>query len=344
MLVTEFDFELPKNLIAQHPSADRVASKMLTLDKNSNLVDDDFHNLAQYLSPGDVLVLNDTKVIPARLYGVKPTGGRLEIMIEKIINTKTCQAMIKSSKPLKTGLIFTLTDDIKFKIIAKYQGIYTLELLTPTLIDKVLQDHGHMPLPPYINRDDKPQDQQRYQTVYAKNSGAIAAPTAGLHFDQKLLKAIKAQGVVIDKITLHVGLGTFQPVRVNKIQAHKMHAERAKVSAKTCDAINTAHDNGNKVLAVGTTSLRALETAAVDGKLKPFSGMTDIFITPGFRFKVVDILLTNFHLPRSTLLMLVSAFAGLAEIKKAYQHAIDKKYRFYSYGDCMLLNKKTDEV
>jgi len=340
MLVSEFDFELPDNLIAQNPLAERTDSKMLVLGKNSCLLDDEFANLPKYLNPGDVLVLNDTEVIAARLYAKKTTGGKLEILIERILDDKTCLALIKSSRALKPGTFFFIADKIKAKIVSKNNEIYKLKFAIKDSIYSILRQYGHTPLPPYIERGDSKLDKTRYQTVYANNKGAVAAPTAGLHFDGNILNRIKEKGINIVKITLHVGIGTFQPVRVDDTKEHKMHAEWAEVGQNACEVINKAKDAGKQIIAVGTTSLRALETAARSGKLKPYNGMTDIFITPGFDFKVVDVLLTNFHLPKSTLLMLISAFAGIKEIKQAYQHAIDKKYRFFSYGDSTLLYKK----
>ncbi len=339
MLVSKFDFNLPSKLIAQQPLAKRMASKMLVLESNGSLIDDKFNNFTEYLQADDVLVLNDTKVIPARLYGQKSTGGKLEILIEKIIDDKTCIALIKSSKPLKSGATLKLENKIDAIVIDKQEQFYKLEFKTNESIYALLDKYGHIPLPPYIERADEPADKERYQTIYAKNQGAVAAPTAGLHFDENIFKKLKAKGIKVAQVTLHVGIGTFQPVRALDTLEHKMHSEWIYISQDTCDVINNAKENGNKIIAVGTTSLRVLESVGIDGKVKAFTGDTDIFITPGFEFKIVDMLLTNFHLPKSSLLMLVSALGGLEQIQQAYQHAIEQKYRFFSYGDAMLIKK-----
>lgn len=339
MLVSKFDFDLPQELIAQHPLAKRVDSKMLVLGQNGSLVDDKFSNFSKYLKSGDVLVLNDTKVMAARLYGKKHTGGKLEVLVDKIIDEKTCTALIKSSKPLKIGIALKLENEINATVISKKGQFYTLEFQSHEPIDVLLNKYGHIPLPPYIERDNEADDKQRYQTIYAEHLGAVAAPTAGLHFDENTLKKLKAKGIKIVQLTLHVGIGTFQPVRALDTNEHKMHSEWISINQNTCDIINQAKTQGKKIIAVGTTSLRVLESVGINNKLEAFSGDTNIFITPGFEFKTVDMLLTNFHLPKSSLLMLVSALNELEQIQQAYQHAIDKKYRFFSYGDAMLIKK-----
>jgi S-adenosylmethionine:tRNA ribosyltransferase-isomerase len=288
------------------------------------------------LNPGDLLVFNNTEVIPARLYAHKASGGRVEILVERLLNNRQCLAQVRASKSPKAGGKLVLEDGSELLVQAKQEGFYHLRSDTADLM-VLLQKLGHMPLPPYITRADNEADRQRYQTVFAESPGAVAAPTAGLHFDQALLDCLKNAGIQSTTVTLHVGAGTFQPVRVDRIEDHQMHAEWLEVSQAACDAIAAARDRGGRVVAVGTTAVRSLETAAQDGSLEPYSGDSRIFIYPPYRFRVVDAMITNFHLPESTLLMLVSAFAGQGHILAAYRHAVAQGYRFFSYGDATLL-------
>ena len=334
----EFTYSLPEELIAQFPSAARGESRLLCLGRqNESLVDRQFSDLVDLLSPDDLLVLNDTRVIPARLYGHKATGGRIEIMVERILGESRLLAQMRFSKPPKTGTQITLENAMKLVFIGRQGDIFVLELQGGGRISDVLKEIGHVPLPPYIQREDHQIDQERYQTVYARQPGAVAAPTAGLHFSDVILQKLDQRGIATAYLTLHVGAGTFQPVRTENIEDHKMHSEYLEVSAAVCEKVNHAKMRGGRVIAVGTTSVRCLETAAQSGTLQPYKGETDIFITPGYEFKVVDSLITNFHLPESTLLMLVCAFAGRDNVLKAYQHAIDQRYRFFSYGDAMFI-------
>ena len=338
MLASEFDFYLPDNLIAQYPVENRTDSKLL-VNQSLNNTDHKFVDILKFIQPNDVIVRNNTKVIPARLFGKKSTGGKIEMLLERVISNTSIIAMLRSSKTPKIGKTIILDPNIKLEVTGRKDNFFILKLLNHENIIPLLEQYGHIPLPPYIDRNDDPKDKTRYQTVYAKSQGAVAAPTAGLHFDKELFNKIKLLGATITDITLHVGAGTFQPMKVNNIEDHKMHSEWLEITDQQVKQIRQAKDNGGRVIAIGTTSLRALEAASMSGELKPFSGETDIFITPGFKFKTVDLLLTNFHLPKSTLLMLVSAFAGSDNIKKIYQHAISNEYRFFSYGDAMLLTR-----
>jgi S-adenosylmethionine:tRNA ribosyltransferase-isomerase len=345
MKIQDFDFTLPPELIAQFPAEQRTDSRLLHLDSPCGSVEDAmFADLPRFLMAGDVMVFNDTRVIKARLLGVKDTGGRVEVMVERVLDDHHVLALTRASHSPKPGSKLFLSDAIEVTVLAREHDSYTLRFDHASTVLELLERYGNLPLPPYIARMAEKSDEARYQTVYARRPGAVAAPTAGLHFDEPMLAALTKMGVAITHVTLHVGLGTFQPVRVENIAEHKMHREIFDVPAETVDSIRRAKAGGGRVLAVGTTSLRALEAAAsagadgVDG-LKPGHGETDIFITPGFRFQVVDRLLTNFHLPRSTLLMLVSAFGGLENIRRAYQHAVDHGYRFFSYGDAMLIER-----
>ena len=295
-----------------------------------------FRDLPFLLREGDLLVFNDTRVIPARLYGRKESGGKVEIMLERLLSDSECLAQLRVSKPPRSGSKILLEDGSRLEVIAREGTFFHLRSLDRGL-SGLLQEIGHMPLPPYISREDTAADRERYQTVYARNPGAVAAPTAGLHFDQDLLDSIDQKGVGREFVTLHVGAGTFQPVRSENIEDHRMHAEYLEVPESVCAAINQAKRNGGRIIAVGTTAVRSLETAAADGELRPFSGDSRIFIYPGHEFKVIDGLITNFHLPESTLLMLVSALAGRDETRAAYEHAVQEQYRFFSYGDAMLL-------
>lgn len=343
MRVADFSFDLPDELIARYPMAQRNASRLLTLDGNTGaLADKQFTDLLGMINPGDLMVFNNTRVIPARLFGQKASGGKLEILVERMLDDKRILAHVRSSKSPKVDSLILLDGGYQMKMLARHDTLFELELLSELTILEVLEAVGHMPLPPYIDRPDEDADKERYQTVYNQNPGAVAAPTAGLHFDDAMLEALKAKGVNIAFVTLHVGAGTFQPVRVDTILEHKMHSEWANVPQDVVDLIAKTKAAGKRVVAVGTTSVRSLESAAraSHGELKAFSGDTDIFIYPGYQFQVVDAMVTNFHLPESTLIMLVSAFAGFDHVMAAYRHAITEKYRFFSYGDAMFVTKK----
>ena len=336
MKLSDFDFELPESLIAQHPSHKRTDSRLLV--RGHDFVDSHFADLGLFLKPKDLLILNDTRVIPARLFGHKESGGKVEVLIERLINEREARAMIKSSRSPKLGSYIILENDCQFQVTSKNDGIYNIYFDTGSILE-TLNEIGHMPLPPYIVRDDSNEDAKRYQTVYAKNDGAVAAPTAGLHFDDELLANLKKQGIDHAFVTLHVGAGTFQPVKVENIKAHKMHSEQYEINQDTVDKIERAKAEGGRVIAVGTTAVRTLESASLGGNLRSQKSDTEIFIYPGFKFQVVDAMITNFHLPKSSLLMLVSAFIGFEEMHQTYQYAISKEYRFFSYGDAMLLEK-----
>jgi len=339
----DFHYDLPEELIAQRPLAKRGASRLLALDgKSGTFTDRRFRDLEALLSPGDLLVLNDTRVIPARLFGRKSTGGRVEILVERVEGEDRALAHVRSSKPLRGDAAVELEHGGKARLEGRRGELFELRFeLDRTLLD-YLETHGHVPLPPYIRREDESDDRERYQTVYADNPGAVAAPTAGLHFDRDMLERIAARGVCIARITLHVGAGTFQPVRAGRVEDHVMHAERVTVDGASVGAIRETRDRGGRVVAVGTTVVRALEAAAAGGELVPYRGETRLFINPGFRFRVVDALITNFHLPRSTLLMLVCAFAGKDNVLAAYDHAVAERYRFFSYGDAMFLTRGSE--
>lgn len=334
---SDFHFELPAGLIAQRPLPRRSDSRLLQLARHGGgVADRAFRELPGLLRAGDLLVFNDTRVIPARLFGRKDSGGRVEVLLERLLGERECLAQLRVSKPLRPGGAILLEDGSRLRMTAREGAFFRLELEQGRLSD-LLEALGHMPLPPYIARADSAEDFERYQTVYATAPGAVAAPTAGLHFDRELLAALDAQGVERARVTLHVGAGTFQPVRVDDIEQHEMHAEYLEVSAATCAAVRRTRERGGRVVAVGTTSVRALETAAGNRELRPFRGDTRIFIYPGYRFRAIDGLVTNFHLPESTLLMLVCALAGTHETLAAYRHAVAQRYRFFSYGDAMLI-------
>ena len=330
---TDFHYELPAELIAQLPLEQRSASRLLCFDRHSGHLDDrNFSDLPGLLNPGDLLVFNNTEVIPARLYGNKASGGRVEILVERLLNQQECLAQVRASKSPKPGGALILEDGSQLQVLGREDSFFHLRAVGGDLMG-ILQNLGHMPLPPYITREDTQTDRDRYQTVYAETPGAVAAPTAGLHFDQVLLNQLKEAGIHSTTVTLHVGAGTFQPVRVDNIEDHHMHAEWLEVPQSACEAIAAARARGGRVVAVGTTAVRSLETAAQGGLLEPFSGDSRIFIYPPYQFRVVDAMITNFHLPRSTLLMLVSAFAGVDEIRRAYQYAVEQHYRFFrGYG------------
>jgi S-adenosylmethionine:tRNA ribosyltransferase-isomerase len=341
MLIRDFDFFLPESLIAQFPAAERSASRLLQMDGNSGvLADNIFRNLPDLHSPNDLLVFNDTRVIKARLTGRKESGGKVEALIERLLGPHEALAQIRASKSPKAGQKLMFANAVEAEMIERRGDMFLLRFLDATPLLDLLDRHGAMPLPPYIQHSPDQFDQDRYQTVYAREPGAVAAPTAGLHFDEAMLAELAARGIRTAHMTLHVGAGTFQPVRVENIAEHRMHSERYEVPQATVDAILATRKAGGQVTAVGTTALRALESAAYSGTLAACSGETDIFIMPGYRFRVVDRLLTNFHLPRSTLLMLVSAFGGMDNIRHAYAHAIAQRYRFFSYGDAMFIEGK----
>ncbi|MBB2897124.1 tRNA preQ1(34) S-adenosylmethionine ribosyltransferase-isomerase QueA [Pseudomonas sp. AS2.8] len=338
MHVADFHFDLPESLIARHPLAERRGSRLLVLDGPSGeLSHRHFADLLGYLRPGDLMVFNDTRVIPARLFGQKASGGKLEILVERVLDEERVLAHVRSSKSPKPGSRILIDGGAEAAMVARHDALFELKFAEPVL--PLLERVGHMPLPPYIDRPDEAEDRERYQTVYARNAGAVAAPTAGLHFDEPLLEAIRAKGVATAFVTLHVGAGTFQPVRVEKIEDHHMHREWLQVDQAVVDAVAACRARGGRVIAVGTTSVRSLESAARDGELKAFAGETDIFLYPGRPFHVVDALVTNFHLPESTLLMLVSAFAGYRETMAAYATAVAEGYRFFSYGDAMFITR-----
>lgn len=343
MKTQDFDFYLPTELIAQYPAEQRTSSRLLYLNSiNNQLQDTLFSGLPNYLRAGDVMVFNDTQVINARLFGKKASGGKVEVMVERVLDDRHVLAVIRASHAPKPGSKLLLADAIPVVVIAREQEFYTLYFEHEKTVTELLQCHGQLPLPPYITRSATLTDEARYQTVYAKHSGAVAAPTAGLHFDINMMNQLHAMGVIIAYVTLHVGAGTFQPVRVENIVDHSMHSETYHIPQATVDAVQLAKTAGGRILAVGTTSLRALEACASlhQGQLVAGYGDTQIFITPGYQFQVVERLLTNFHLPCSTLLMLVSAFAGMENIQRAYHHAVTECYRFFSYGDAMLIERK----
>lgn len=343
MKTSDFNFDLPDNLIAQHPPENRTDSRLLVVQGDGALVDQKFPDLFSYLQPNDCLIFNNTRVIPARLFGQKATGGKIELLVERVLDAQHLLCHVRASKSPKPGAQLQIENAFWVEMVERQDALFVLKVLNAekTALEWV-EACGHMPLPPYITREDALEDQTRYQTVYSVNPGAVAAPTAGLHFDETLMQKIKAQRVNIGFVTLHVGAGTFKPVQVDDIAAHKMHSEWIEVLPETVALIEATRQAGGRVIAVGTTSVRCLESAAKfnGGHLVPYTGETDIFITPGYQFKVIDGLLTNFHLPESTLIMLVSALAGYQETMMAYQHAVEKAYRFFSYGDAMLICPK----
>ncbi|MFZ1246897.1 MAG: tRNA preQ1(34) S-adenosylmethionine ribosyltransferase-isomerase QueA [Azonexus sp.] len=346
LTVDDFDFPLPPELIAQHPAAERRGSRLLHVCGQLEF-DRKFENLPELLEVGDLLVFNDTRVIKARFFGVKDSGGRVEIMLERIVDATHAICQIRASKAPKPGSTMKLADAFTVKMTGRTgadDDFFALELADSGDFWDLAEQYGKLPLPPYIEHPAEGADETRYQTVYAREPGAVAAPTAGLHFDEAMLSTLQAQGVNTAFLTLHVGAGTYRPMRVEKIADHRMHSERFEIPQVTADAIAATRAAGGRVIAVGTTSLRALESAGNDdGTVRVGGAETSIFITPGYRFKVVDRLITNFHLPKSTLLMLVSAFAGYDNIRAAYAHAVVERYRFFSYGDAMLL-EKTDAI
>lgn len=338
MQLSDFHYHLPPELIAQYPTERRGDSRLLCLEGGSGGVADRmFADLPELLQPGDLLVFNDTRVIPARMYGQKQTGGKVEVLIERLLDPDRALAQLRSSKSSKVGTRITIGDS-ELEVTGRQGDMFELRAHGEGMM-ALMERHGHIPLPPYIQRGDERLDIERYQTVYAERPGAVAAPTAGLHFDREMLRRIADMGVATARVTLHVGAGTFQPVRVQNLDEHEMHSELVEVSPEACAAVAATRARGGRVIAVGTTSVRSLESASAEGELRPFNGETRLFIRPGSRFNTVDAMLTNFHLPESTLLMLVSAFAGYDHLMAAYRHAVEQRYRFFSYGDAMFITR-----
>ena len=338
LTLEDFDYALPAELIAQFPAPERASSRLLRL-ADAALSDRRFAELPQFLHPGDVLVFNDTRVIKARLYGVKASGGKIEALVERVTGPQLALVQMRASHAPRPGARLAFEAAIEAEVLERRGDLYLLRFDGAASVFELLEQHGRLPLPPYIAHPGNEEDAARYQTVYAQQPGAVAAPTAGLHFDEPMLARLSAMGVQLAWLTLHVGAGTFQPVRVNNLAEHTMHSEHYDIPPATAQAIAGARAAGRAVIAVGTTSLRALESAARGCELCAGAAETDLFITPGYRFQVVDRLLTNFHLPKSTLLMLVAAFAGMENMRAAYRHAISQRYRFFSYGDAMLIDK-----
>jgi len=337
--IDDFEYDLPNGLIAQHPSEARSASKLLRVGADT-IADHRFSELPDLLAPGDLLVFNDTRVIKARLFGKKETGGHIEVLIERPLSEREALAQVHAGRPAKPGSTLHLAGGLHVRVLGRAGEFYHLSFPEGASVLEQLERHGSVPLPPYITHAPDAADERRYQTVYARSPGAVAAPTAGLHFDEPLLAALAQRGLEFAYVTLHVGAGTFQPVRVKNLAEHRMHGERYRIPDATAAAIESARRRGGRIVAVGTTTVRCLEaSAAAHGIPVAGTAETDLFIAPGFEFRVVDRLVTNFHLPRSTLLVLVSAFAGIEPIRHAYRHAIDERYRFYSYGDAMLVDK-----
>lgn len=340
MLIEEFNFDLPKQLIAQNPLKKRDASRLLVLDKNTkSFSDQKFVDFVHLIHPNDLLIFNDTRVIKARLFGSRITGGKAEIMIERIIDDRYALAHIKTSKKILDGTIFKINKDVMINVIKKDHDLFYIEFNSSFSSFDILELHGHIPLPPYIDRVANLSDEKRYQTIYAKESGAVAAPTAGLHFTDAIFEALENKKIKYTFLTLHVGAGTFQPVRENDLDHHQMHSESFNVPEKTIQLIHHAKSNNGRIIAIGTTVLRALESVFSEETIQPGFKETSIFIKPGYTFKIVDALLTNFHLPKSTLFILVSAFSGSDTMKKLYQHAIKHEYRFFSYGDATFIER-----
>ena len=339
MKKSDFSYELPDELIARYPSENRIGSRLLGLLSDGRVVHSEFRHVLDFLRPTDLLVFNNTRVVPARLFGHKASGGKVEILIERFVEDGLVVAQIKSSKSPKPGSLLLLEDDTQIEVIGREGSFFVISAKEPWY--RITERLGHIPLPPYIDREDAPEDIERYQTVYAKKPGAVAAPTAGLHFDLDLLQRITDLGIGKAEVTLHVGAGTYQPVRADNLKDHRMHSEWISVDADVCSQINRVRAKGGRIVAVGTTAMRTLESLPKDeeGSLRPYVGDTDIFIYPGYEFGVVDAMITNFHLSESSLLMLVSAFSGCERIRSAYQQAIEKQYRFFSYGDAMFLEK-----
>ena len=338
----DFYFDLPEVLIAQQPAAERRASRLLVLE-GQNCLDKQFIDLLDFIQPNDLLVFNNTRVIPARLFGKKQTGGQVELLIERIVSDSQALCHIRSSKSPKPGAKLIIEQAFEVEVVGRQGALFEVVFDSTKTPLEWLEQFGHMPLPPYIAREEAQADKERYQTVYGTRPGAVAAPTAGLHFDDAMLDSIKQKGADIGFVTLHVGAGTFKPVQVDKIEEHKMHSEWLEVQPGLVAQVAKTRQAGGRVIAVGTTSVRCLESASVQGELRPFTGETDIFISPGYVFQQVDLLITNFHLPESTLIMLVSAFAGYENTMNAYRHAVEQAYRFFSYGDAMLVFKQNTQ-
>ena len=347
MKVADFSFQLPDQLIARYPQAERSASRMLGVNAtNGELSHAKFTDIVDLIGPGDLLVFNDTRVIPARLLGQKVSGGKVEVLVERVVDEHHVLAHVRANRAPKAGARLVLEEAFEAEVTGREGALFKLHFDSSQSVLELLEAHGHMPLPPYIDRPDEASDRERYQTVYNRKPGAVAAPTAGLHFDDKILQRLQDKGVEFAYVTLHVGAGTFQPVRVDSIEEHIMHSEYAEVSAETIAAIEATRERGGRVIAVGTTSVRSLESmakASPAGQLEPFFAETDIFIYPGYQFAVVDAMVTNFHLPESTLLMLVSAFASREIILRAYASAVEHEYRFFSYGDAMFLHARPQQ-
>ena len=343
MKLSDFYFDLPEELIAHFPLEQRTSSRLLQVDGNTGeRVHGSFSDILDLVEPGDLMVFNDTRVIPARLFGQKESGGKVELLVERVTGEKRALVHLRASRTPKEGAKLQFEGGINAEVVGRENGLFDLQFDIDDSIIEVLERVGHMPLPPYIKREDQLSDRERYQTVYNKKPGAVAAPTAGLHFDDELIAKLEAKGVERAFVTLHVGAGTFRPVKVDDIETHEMHAEYIEVDQSVCDAVNAAKARGNRVIAVGTTSVRSLESAAQSGSIEPTFGDTQIFIYPGYQYKVVDALITNFHLPESTLLMLVSAFVGYETTMSAYKEAVEQQYRFFSYGDAMFLTRNTE--
>ncbi|MFM2481572.1 tRNA preQ1(34) S-adenosylmethionine ribosyltransferase-isomerase QueA [Celerinatantimonas sp. YJH-8] len=347
MRVADFTFELPNELIARYPTEKRRDCRLLSLNGNSGAIDHlQFPQITQLIRPGDLLVFNNTRVIPARLYGQKSSGGKIEILIERVLDEHRVLAHLKASKPPKDGAQLRFADAFDATMLQRHESLFELRFDDERHVLELLESYGHMPLPPYIDRPDEDADKERYQTVYSQHPGAVAAPTAGLHFDNELIAELQANGVNTAYVTLHVGAGTFQPVRVDTVEEHHMHSEFAIVPQDVVDQVLETKARGGRVIAVGTTSVRSLESAAKacqDQLIAPFVDETDIFIYPGYQFEVIDAMITNFHLPESTLLMLVSAFAGKEHILEAYRQAVQQQYHFFSYGDAMFITRQTEQ-
>ena len=340
MRASDFDYILPEGLIANRPAQPRSSSRLLELAPDGVIHDRHMTDFPDLLGDDDLLVLNNTRVIPARLFGCKSSGGKVEVLVERVLDEHRVLAHVRASKSPRAGSELLLGEArLAVSVLGRHEDLFELSFAGDTPVLELLESHGHVPLPPYIERPDNRADHDDYQTLYAEHPGAVAAPTAGLHFDQPLLERLNSRNIHTAFVTLHVGAGTFQPVRTDALEGHVMHAEFVQVEQAVCDAVAAARARGGRVIAVGTTVVRSLEAAAGEGDLKPFCGDTRLFITPGYRFNVVDALLTNFHLPRSTLLMLVCAFAGYEVVMDAYRHAIESRYRFFSYGDAMFLQR-----
>lgn len=343
MQASDFDFQLPDELIARHPTEERTGSRLLHLEGSTGAITHcEFPDIESLIEPGDLLVFNNTRVIPARMFGQKDSGGKVEVLIERMTSDHTATAHVRSNKSPKPGTRLHMEGGIELDITGRDENLFVVKCLNTEPLVDLLEDHGHMPLPPYLEREDDDDDKERYQTVYAQRKGAVAAPTAGLHFDDTLLKRLNSNGVNTAFVTLHVGAGTFQPVKADDIKDHVMHAEWIDVPEPVVAQIQETKAAGKRVIAVGTTSVRSLESASQSGAIAPFTGDTSIFIYPGYRFKTVDAMLTNFHLPKSTLIMLVSAFAGKDHVLAAYDSAVENQYRFFSYGDAMFVTRNDD--